>query len=893
MAGLTYANQVGAARGMNQAAPGTFIPEDFVRWSQDILFDRVGLLRRRPPFETVTLYASDGTTIEQPQTANERCLGLISTLNPDNDPVFGIVITDGSTTKIYFYDKNFVFQNLTDLGFATNTDAILFSNPALNGGSFIGILDNYGTISTGNNDHYLYYWRGGMGLDGSTKTCNLVTTNVPIAVGSGTTVETYTNEITGTWSQGEITKGMFAVADFAAPYTGGTAEENFNAGQYYLGVVKEATTSQVYLEKNTIRIAAKISAASKTGVTVKFYNVRDYIHNHGRGLITYDAVGTTVTSGPIGSFGEGHFSAAGLDTNWALYRQSDGAWLGNVASVPDNETIVLSGTLKTNIKMTGDEYVARKYQTIVGRPIVSNSTPAIANAIKQEYPGIFNTTYAGYQWFGNGGLNDTQSSITFSSAHDPESVDLSLDASDSIIVPATQQMRGMAASVSGLLIFFENKTYLLRGNSRFNFSLEELYPEGCLSAESIVEFGGGVFWASKKGIMLFDGSTVRNLTGDNLGSYYTDSVKGFNSASDTVYGFVYKDYLFMHFTSFNSTFQPVRYEPIYAESIDSTEAIKDYEAQDWDPDFEIDDFDPKNNVPIYWDYIKMYATGGSFSGIWSNSPPNFWGQSGLVWGPSQPMNMVFSVYLPTNAITTFSNFGFKGFASYDNVVEGVRGFAVVDAVNPTYNVAGDTVNGVSPRLITLDSMLDTKNDHTVVEDSELCENAGQQSELYYKGPDFYLQTKHYTFGDPTLRKWFRQLFLNLYLIDGGLRLDIVDNEDKDLIDIEKKKHRNWEIFVEDLYNWDEVQDVILPKILSPNRSTWKNLEDLGISWYEFSDAQYERRKKKFSWRYPSMGFRLYQMNNFRPRNYQTAKKPHTVEIDSWSIGFKPMRQTRV
>ena len=37
---LTYANQIGAISGLNQSGSGVSIPEGFVRWGQDILFDR-------------------------------------------------------------------------------------------------------------------------------------------------------------------------------------------------------------------------------------------------------------------------------------------------------------------------------------------------------------------------------------------------------------------------------------------------------------------------------------------------------------------------------------------------------------------------------------------------------------------------------------------------------------------------------------------------------------------------------------------------------------------------------------------------------------------------------------------------------------------------------------
>jgi hypothetical protein len=683
--------------------------------------------------------------------------------------------------------------------------------------------------------------------------------------------------------------------------------------------------------------------------------------------------------------------------------------------------------------MNADEYIARPYTS------VSQSNDATS------YTGIFNTTYAGYQWFANGGAPGTENRIVFSAYHDPEAVDLSKDAADSIIIPGTQQMRGIATSLAGLVIFLEDKTYLLRGNYRSNFSLEELYPEGCLSAQSIVEYGGGVFWASKNGILFFDGATVRNLTESNLGAYYTDSIKTFDSLNRRIYGFFYKDYLFMTFTGFASNYTPLRYEPVYADSIENTPAIADFQADDWDPDFTPDDFRVENNVPIYWKSYNMYASSGASqqnsSGLWSagNSivgvtttinndaislptltasadastdtitltshglvdddiirftnigtitnltidtidyyvinatantfqvstsvggsavdltgtsddvvfanitliivghyilgpgiPPNTvignivdpseieledllgnpvnatasgtvtvqilataptgntWSKSlQFVWGPVNFIEaMTFAIYVPTNAITAISNFDFRGFIKLDSA-GGTKGYAGINAVNP------DGLIGTYARLVDVDSMLNPINNHTTTIDSELSENLGKQLDLYYKGPDFYLQTKHYSVGDPVLKKWFRQVMLNIYLLDGGVRMDVVDMEDNDRIDVAKKRHVNWESFEEFTFSWKEFENFILPKLLSPNRSTWLNVEAKNITWYSITDSEFTRRKKKISWRYPSAGFRLYQMNDYRPSNYQSSKRPHTFTIDSWNIGFRPLRRSRV
>ena len=295
------------------------------------------------------------------------------------------------------------------------------------------------------------------------------------------------------------------------------------------------------------------------------------------------------------------------------------------------------------------------------------------------------------------------------------------------------------------------------------------------------------------------------------------------------------------------------------------------------------------DVPTNATTIVMSAAAtGSSSGIQKTTAVGtyLWGSSGnqYVWGPiNLTEGVVFAIYLPTNALSVISNFNFKGALGLDTPT----GLKTLIGVN--------TISGANtlPKLVDVDSILSTTNTHSTNQDEELIENVGKSVSMYIKGPDFYIQTKNYTFGDPIIRKWFRQLFLDLYLVDGSVRMDLVDNEDNDRIDIQKKRHNNWETFVEALYTWDELGTIILPRRLSPNRSTWGNVEDLSSSWYNLADAEFTRRKKRMSWRYPTLGFRLYQMNDFRPSNATSSQRPHTVMLDSWTIGFKPMRKSRV
>lgn len=1218
MSNLTYANQVGAVNGLNQSGSGISIPEDFVRWAQDILFDRNGLVRRRAPHTLFPIYNQAATPIiTQPSIGGERIVSAFSTLNPLGQRISGMFVTNNATSRILFLDaNNRGTHNTSGLSTVSTVvpmpqDAVFDVKNASTTGMWLSFLEQGYVYGSSGNDYAQYYWRGGCGVE--------TTYAAPLAGtfrsgSSATNTGSFGTGLTFTASANSIipTSGMFVFLVTAAGV------------EYYAGTVLSATSTSITLEKDLIRpiygtqANTTIATMLGAGATLKTYNVRPFIKNHGRGLIS----GTTGTaqvmiSGISGTDAEAHWKSAGVDTGWALYRANDGAWLGDVTTVTDNTTLTMNATFfpATAITLKADEYVARPYTSST---IVANLNLRTPTTVA----GIFTATYAGLQWYGNAGDTLNRNRIVFSSYNDPESVDLSANDADSIIIPGLSEMRGLATSSSGLLIFMSDKTYRLRGNSRSNFSLEELYPEGCLSSMSIVEYGGGVFWASKTGIFFFDGTTVRNLSRDNLGLYYTESVKNYDPQVNRAYGFFHKDYLFMHFNAWKSIYNPIRYEPIYADTIDNTPAIKDFTYADWDPDFTFDDLSLNSNTPIYWNRNVLYGNtsgttnglinnwqqGGSYTtcitnssttitnfidttyptfaitnkalttnvatittssahgyvqgdiimisnvdavfngaylitaapttttftyakvnanvisvaatgtvtrpafygpftatsissninatgnlvltvptaaaggynvnfaaselaarggcsiyitgaglatanGVWSvpltGSPfvpasitctnpatltaagptaggtfyiipnghflagqgvtystttPNkivtitsptigsttksaatittattstvnpatiqlsyaapsfFWGALGYqyVWGPlNQTEGLTFAIYLPTGAISVISNFAFRGVIKQESI-NGLKAIIGANVINPvefsvvtkasagtvatintstphgltsgsitvsgidtefngiytltaasgstlsynkTINSTFSTISvapngtvaqtGVYARLIDVDSILNINANYTTSVDAVLVENLGISTSNNIKGPDFYMQTKHYTMGDPMLKKWFRQIFLNLYLIDGSMRLDVVDNEDNDEIDITKKRHNNWETFSGVSFTWDKFQSLVLPAKLSPNRSTWNNVELLVTSWYNITNTLYERRKKRMSWRYPSAGFRLYQMNNYRAPKFSLSERSFAVELESWDIGFKPMRASRV
>jgi len=899
---LTYVNQIGAPEGLNQAMPATTLPDTYVRWAQDALFDQVGTIRRRGPFGLISLNDSTGANESQPtpvtSSTAERVLGMVGTKNPLGVQVLALFVhnnavdavdpssraTVAEAIKVYAYDSSYRTKSkstirtfaATDADFTCDSTAIFYSTPALGGGAWISIVDDYIPASS-TNAQTLVYWRGGVGKEATAGIASCT-----IGVTGATVHSTYTDQITNAGAVfGDITSGMFAF-----DVVGGE--------DYYLGVVKSVdSTSAITLEKKALRTALGATdeaASNTTSRTIRFTNTRPYIHNHGRGLITC-AVPTNngaFTSGNEGGSGEGHWKSAGLGptTGWALYKANDHTWIGNVATIVNNA----SGTFNTlhnaalTNGVTNEEYVAYP----VSYTMSANAQASVAQRSITKFTGVFAATYQGYQWYANCGVGAKGNRVVFSASHNPESVDLSADAADSIEVPGTKAIRGIASSSAGLLVFTADKTFIIRGNERNNFSLEELYPEGCLCTSSIVEYGGGVFWVSKSGFLLYDGGSVRLLTKDNLGVFYTDSIKNFDASVDRVYSFFYKNYLFVYFTIFQTPFSPERYEPLYVTGWTTTDGIEDLQWSALDDAFEWDDFKNDSKTPVYWDSQKMFETiGAEAQGIAATFDTN-----GTVFGANEagiykfgPLNltdgMVFALYLPTGSITTLSNMDFRGAA----ILETANG------TNCLLGVTADISDLIRARIIDLDPVIDT---NTVGRDPILIYNNVKTEALYRKGPDFYLQTKAYTVGDPVLKKWFQRLLINMKLNDGAVRFDIVDDEDNDDVNITLKSHRNWEVFTPKGYNWSYVENTIFPKYVASNSTNWGDVYNQGESWVDLLDPAFERFKKRFSWRSNSAGIRLYQLNTYEAPNTPdgTINLPNDLIVSSWNVGFKPMREGR-
>jgi len=956
---LTFVNQIGAAEGLNQAAPGTLIPDSFLRWSQDVLFDRAGLIRRRGPFQKFDTFSSSNAVLDvtYPATTGERVLGVFSTYDPVGTPRIGMIVntTVASQIRTVFrvFSNSFVLlgQEILVEGDFVEDLSVVSAKSALGGGLWITLAGSPSLPS----QHYQFFWRGGYGA---------YTVSTPTSV--------VTKTMTANWTVTDISGARTYSKTITLPNTTDLSVGMFvfaTANNRYIGTIKSISGFDITLEKHPFMWDSAIDnngtiIAYTTDIDFNFHSVRPYVHMHGRGLMSAaTTVTTTITSGTVGESAEGHWLSAGI-AGWNLYRASDNFFLGRIQATPNNAQITLA--YGCNFVIQADEYIAYPYDNDIS--FSTSNSSIVSNRTADEFAGLYTAIYAGYQWYGNLANDDINiNRVVFSASHEREAVDLSRDSADSIIFPGKSQFRGMGASSTGLLVFLEDRTYILRGNDRSNFSVEQLVPEGCLCASSIVEYGGGVFWAGKSGIMFYDGASVRNLTQDNLGLYYTDSLDTFDPEKDRIIGFIHKNNLMMTFTSWKSPFGPVRYEPIYAADRLTTPGIADRTLQDFaDSGFTYDDLNTQNNVPIFWDRkilntidsssamgvgikwgnsitnvartsnVSTITTGlthnlivadsvvvsgvtndsNSFNGSFTvvsvpstttftcaNTGANFGPAAAtgtipaLTYGTSRALyatgsniqrygplrsntSITFSVYLPTNALTTLSNMDFRGATS----IETIFGLKTILGVNSVESSV------LRARFIDIHPVYDT---NTNGEDELLVEKINIPVADLVKGPDFYLQTKHYTVGDPILRKWFRKVMLSMLLYDGAIRMDLVDDDDNDSVNINLKKPRYWDVFTELGYDWYYLDTNVFPKITSPNKSIWLNVESAGITWDDVFTANFNRYVKRISWRYSSVGFRLYQLNDYKKPYNGTVTRPTRVEMQGFTVGFTPLRAGRV
>lgn len=495
----------GTSGGMNMAVPAHEIDDTQSRMLLDWLVDQPGITRQRGPVQ-----AAAGIP-----ALPRRVSGLLSTLNPQGVSCFAAVtgnasngyITVLSADALTWIDLAWPYaMPTTDLG---SPYRIVDAKPALGGGMLIGISSDYGVSGV---QQGLAYWFGGTKAN--------YTGTVSLTRGS--------QAVTGSGFYANVVPGMFLFANTDDPYT--------NA---YIGVVQSVNSDTSI----TLIKTSPYTATSKSGT---FQSIRGLTPRVTTGRLTTDTTTTTVTGGNT------KFMSQGLNNGtWQLYRQSDGAFVGKVATVNSEISITLAANAA--VSMADDSYVA----------IRADADFSIITTASTQKVGFLNSTYADRQWYANRGTSfDTTTQVWFSDAADLEGLDLSTFDGNWVEVVSSssvnEPIRGMASAYNGLLVMKETETFVIGGNSPSSFDVRKLEDDGTLCGMSVQQFAGGVIWAGREGINFYDGVQVTNLIAGSLGQVWKDTIRTLDPSKYRIWSMVNRDHYFLFLENISPTFAFVK-----------------------------------------------------------------------------------------------------------------------------------------------------------------------------------------------------------------------------------------------------------------------------------------------------------------------------------------------
>lgn len=956
-------------RGMNLTGPSLFINPEYCRWMQDVLVDRPGQIRMRGPLQEWITEANSG--IEN----GESALGSAEHYTSDNNWRGAVFCARGVTTNGAVPSNNgriYVYQNINnvpsvidangiDLPFKLTTkydtvtkrwinNTIITTSPALHDGVWISVFDDVTNNNLPNNVSALLYWRGA-----GKPTVDIASAAFNMA--SNTKLITHPSGAVGS----SVESGMFAFAV---------------ATGRYLGTVASVSGDNVYLEKEILGLSENESLPS---FTVRYMSFRGFVHQYGRGLATNDS-GAYLTSGRLGSDAEGLFSAARVTVSVddptheaTVYRQSDHAYIAKIVfngTQSNTQVEITGGTTKAKNRLQDENYFILRNDTNMYKATDANdslkfpmdlnyrqpdqrpNTPTLAgDTVGSPAPGVFASTYANRQWFASYNTNSTDydkfiNRVVFSDRDNPENVNLCQDASDSIVIPGKEPIRGIAGSNSGLLVFVESKTFIIKGTNRSNFSLEELYPDGTLCASSIVRVGGGVIWAGKQGVYYYDGVTVRNFTNEVLGIYYTDGIKNFDIGKDRVYAFINNNYLVINFTNWYSNYTLRRWE---CEAITTINSISGTSFPVSPNDKQLFYNTVEQRVYIYEGLNNRWINLGDFGEEEIISLTNASSYTSLT-----PDRITFNIYLPTGAIGTLSNFAPRGYMK--------------DIV-----VMNEHVNNKA-RLLDMRSIFTENVDDFITDIIKANDIPRSDADTALAGPDFYLETKQYNFNESTLRKWWRKLMFNLSINKGYVMVEFVDVNDNSLVSattgtddlfcnadesgffLIPPTNQKWSWYEEQNYKWDRyytspssfpanyiqyisgvaqsatptytgtntayydtdtsqvyVNDgdpdswilfdgttgrTVGSKFFATNTnvvyrwngSSWVSIGAPDRSWNVIFRGSIVRFSRWIGFRQSSLGFKFYSLRGYNPGG--TESIPEIININDWVFGLKPLRKGR-
>ena len=494
----------GIPEGMNVALPGQELDDTSARYLQDILLDQPGFIRRRGPITN----SSEGF----PSTAYKG-VGIASTLNPQGNVRLGIL--NGDTTHGQFsilnsaltgFNANIPWNGALPSSPPTNPYPLVDVKAALNSGMWIGTSTQYDANSP---TQSLALWHGGINADYTTGTITVARGSASVS-GSGTS-----------WLA-NASPGMFLFATTDDGYT-----------LTYVGLVLSVVD-------DTNLLLADVSPYPVTAKAYKVTSIRGFEPRIVTGRVTCTTSSAVVT-GANTKFNTQLLSGG----TYNLYRANDMTWIGKVSSVTNATSLTLAASAA--IAMNNDSFVMLRAD---GNWAVNN--------LDVTKPGFLNATYAERQWFANNGQEfGLTSRVMFSETTNYEDVDFSSFDGNYIDIASTtginSPIMGLCPAYNALLVFKENETFGIYGNTTSTFNVQKIEDDGALSTGSIQSYGGGVLWAGRAGIFFYDGVQTTNIVAATLGNWWKELVRVINPRQYRMWSSIARDHYFLHLEFCNST----------------------------------------------------------------------------------------------------------------------------------------------------------------------------------------------------------------------------------------------------------------------------------------------------------------------------------------------------
>lgn len=500
----------GVPEGMNVALPPQELDDTAARYMQDILLDKPGYIRRRGPLVN---------SAENFPSTTYKGSGLVFTLDPLGRNRLAVLNGDASHGQLSFLNANFnaIQGNYTWNGNLpasppTSPYYVTDAKAALTDGMWIGTSSAYDANAP---TQSLALWRGGIFPDYNAGTITVPRGSASV-IGSGTS-----------WLA-NASPGMFLFASTDDGYT-----------LTYMGVV-------LHVVSDTQIVLGDVSLYPVTAKAYKLTSIRGFEPRITTGRIT------CTTSSPNVTGANTKFTTQLISGGiYNLYRASDLTWIGKVTSVTNDTSLALVSNAA--IAMNNQEYIMFR----------ADGNWSIDTQASASKVGFLNSVYAERQWFANNGQNFSLTNrVYFSEVTDPEAVDMSSFDGNFIDVASTNGVNSpivaLCPAYNALLVFKENETFGIYGNTTSTFSVQKIEDDGALATGSVQPYGGGVLWAGRAGIYFYDGVQTQNIVAGTLGNWYKDLVRVIDPSKYRMWSGIARDHYFLFMEFCNPTVPVVK-----------------------------------------------------------------------------------------------------------------------------------------------------------------------------------------------------------------------------------------------------------------------------------------------------------------------------------------------